>query len=263
MIGMLVARQARRADPSPESELDQPALRVRSEGGLSTLLIGTPGAARPSDDEIAAAIRLQPPAVRARLVLTVYGPEGPGGLAAPPGQPSLAQRLADRFARPVRAHHGVLLAGPLGPRTAVDRAGRPGWSPFALLSTYRPGQTGAVVDRWRAPFAGAQAIGPARYRLTADWSIDLAPAGLVIRRTAAAADPGLRAAPTDPDRVDLVIDAGDGVRLPDDMLTSLGRLADALPTDARARLRVVLTPGLPAISARALRWAVPAPQTSL
>jgi hypothetical protein len=145
-------------------------------------------------------------------------------------------------------------------RTAVDSAGAPSWRPFAQLSTYLPGEVGVQVDRWCAPFGQARIMSPARYWLTSDWAVDIVPAGLVVRPVDAGPDPFLRCAPTHPDRVDLVVDTPGGAALPDDMLTVLGRLGDALPAAARVRLRVVLTPEVDPLSERALRWAVPAPQ---
>jgi hypothetical protein len=237
------------------SVADDVAFRALPEEQRFTLLIGAPGEPAPTASQVAEVIATLTPADRGRVALTGYGAEQPGDA-------SLAQRLADLLERPVRAHHGLLLTGPgpIAARTAMDRSGRPSWRPFAQLSTYRPGRVGASVDHWRAPFEGAEGVGPASYRLTADWTIDVVPAGLVVRPAGADRDPLLRAAPTDPDHVDLVVDGVDGILLPDSMLTALGRLADALPTAARGRLRVVLTPGVPQISARALGWAVPAPQ---
>jgi len=236
------------------SGADDAAFRVLAEENRFTVLVGAPGEPTPTAAQLAELITTLPPSDARRVVLTGYGAE-------PAGPTSLAQRLADRLGSPVRASHGLLLTGPDGisQRIAVDRSGRPSWRPFAQLSTYRPGRSGATVDRWWTPFLGVIAAGPAGYRLTAGWTVEVVPAGLVVRPARAERDPALRAAPTDPDHVDLIVDGG---ALPDVVLTSLGRLADALPTAARERLRVVLTAAVPVASARALRWAVPAPQIS-
>ena len=244
--------------PARPVEADDPALRAVPGDGRFTLLVGAPGEPTPTVYQIADAVRSLAPAHQERLVLTVYGAE-------PADQISLAQLLADALGTPVRAFHGLPLneADGLGNRTAIDPAGRPSWQPFAQLSRYWPGSTGAVVESWQAPFPGAAPIGPGQYRLTDEWAVDLVPAGLVARPVDAATNPLLRCAPTHPDRVDLIVDGTGPQPLPDDMLTALGRFADALPFPARTRLRVVLTPGLPPASAQALRWAVPAPQESL
>jgi hypothetical protein len=233
------------------------AFRTVPEGGRFTLLVGAPGESTPTVPELVEVFGSLEPVTQNRLVLTVYGPE-------PAGPCSLAQQLAEALLRPVRAAHGLLVGGSAGParRIAVDLSGSPSWEPFAQLSTYRPGRTAATVDRWRAPFSGASAIGPGSYRLTPDWTIDVVPAGLVVRPTRSAPDPALSSAPTDPHQVDLVVDAPDGARLTDEMLTSLGRVADVLPTAARERLRVVVTERVAAASVRELRWAVPAPQVT-
>ncbi len=234
------------------SGADDAAFRWPAEPDRFAVLVGAPGELTPTAAQVAAAIGALPAGAARRAVLTTYGAE-------PAGADSLAQRLADRLDSPVRAQHGLLLPGPDGiaRRIAVDRSGRPSWRPFAEFSTYRPARSDPAVDRWQAPFPGAFPAGPAGYRLTADWTVDVVPAGLVVRPAGTQREPGLGAAPADPDHVDLIV-AGD--RLPDVVLTSLGRLADALPTPARDRLRVVLTAEVTTASARALRWAVPAPQ---
>jgi hypothetical protein len=235
--------------------IEEPAFSPETEPGRFNLLVGAPGELTPTVAQIGDLVRSLAPADQERLVLTMYGPE-------PGGDVSLAQRLADTLAVPVLAHHGLVLTQQVGPRSrvSIDAAGLPAWQPFALLSRYRPGGVGASLEKWRAPFPGALEIGPGRYWLTPDWMVEVVPAGLVVRQVFPAANPLLRVAPTDPDRVDLIVDGEDGKPLPDVMLTALGRLADALPSPARSRLRVVLAPGLPAASAKALSWAVPAPQ---
>ena len=237
------------------SAVDQTGVRTVPGDTRYTLLVGAPGEPLPEIGLIAEAVRSLPPFARDRLVMTVYGSEPEGGL-------SLAQRVADVLDESVRVHHGILTTDPDGTshRTAVDDNGRPSWRPFTQLSTYRPGQLGVTVDRWNAPFSGAQLIGPGRYRLTADWVVDVVPAGLIARPATAAPDPLLRCAPTHPERVDLVLDCPNQELLPDDMLTALGRLGDSLAPSARSRLRLLLTPGVRPASERALRWAVPAPQ---
>ena len=220
-----------------------------------TLLLGAPGGQLPGVGSVVEVIRSLEPAVRDRLMVTVYGAE-------PDGRLSLGQQLADALGGPVRVHHGVLTtaSGGTAHRTAVDAAGNPSWQPFAELSTYLPGRVGVQVDRWLAPFPEARIVSPARYQLTPEWIVDVVPAGLVVRPAAAAPNPLLRCAPTHPDRVDLVVDAPGGRVLPDDMLTALGRLGDAMPFAARSRLRLVLTADVAPSSERSLQWAVPAPQ---
>jgi len=237
------------------SGADNLAFRAVPGDTRFTLLVGDPGDRLPTVSQVKDAVLALEAGLREHLVLTVYGAE-------PTEDISLAQQLADALGTSVRAHHGLILADPDGTahRTAVDSAGQPSWRPFAQLSRYRPGGIGAVVERWRAPFTGASAVGPSRYRLTAEWTVDVVPSGLVVRPAGPTSNHLLRCAPTHPDRVDLVVDVPDGQRLPDDMLTALGRFADALPAAARSRLRVVLTPGVLPVSARALSWAVPAPQ---
>src|SRR4051812_14085427 len=235
-------------------EAENLAFRAVPEDTRFTLLVGNPGEPMPTAPQVADVVRSLERATQARLVLSVYGAESDEGI-------SVAQLLADTMATPIRAHHGLVLSAPDGTahRTAIDSAGQPTWQPFAQLSTYHPGGPGPVLERWRAPVPGAAAVGRGSYRLTDEWTVDVVPAGLLVRPTARVADPALTCPPTHPDRVDLVVDVSDGRVLPDGMLTALGRLADALPFAARSRLRVVLTPGAEATATRALRWAVPAP----
>ena len=179
---------------------DDDAFRAAPDEARFTLLVGAPGESTPTVAELVEVVGSLPATTRARLVLTVYGAESPdAGFGGGSGAGCLAQRLADALLRPVRAHHGLLLDGPDGlpRRTAVDLDGRPSWQPFAQLSTYRAGQVGATVDRWRAPFPAATAAGPGSYRLTSDWTVDVVPAGLVVRPAAAVPVAALRCAPTD------------------------------------------------------------------
>jgi hypothetical protein len=220
-----------------------------------TVLVGRPGERTPAVADVATVVRSLASDVRDRMVLTVYGAE-------PSAEHCFAQGLADLLGSPVRAHHGVVLADrdAIAHRTMVDAEGRPTWRPFAQASCYRPGRVGPEVELWRAPFQGAVAVGRGSYRLAPGWTVDVVPAGLVVHRAQSRPEPLLSCAPADPDRVQLVIEAGEHGALLEDMLPALGRLADALPKEARARLQVVLTPGGAAASARALRCAVPAPQ---
>jgi hypothetical protein len=231
-----------------------PGFCTDPKDGQFALLIGRPGEPLPRLADVADVARGLVAPLRERMAVTVYGPE-------PASDRCVAQRLADLLGSPVRAHHGVLLktADGVMNRYAVGPDGVPTWQPFAQLSTYAPGGTGPVGKLWRAHLPSAVKLGPGRYRLTVDWTVDVVPAGLVVRPAEVPPRPVLSCAPTDPDRVDLIIDAPDERGLTDDMLTALSRFADGLPSAARARARLVLMPGLPALSERALRWAVPAP----
>ena len=214
-----------------------------------------PGEALPEVDAVVDAIRALPSSGPDRLVLTMCAAE-------PDGRISLAQQIADALDEEVRVQHGVLTRDPDGAShwTAVDANGRPSWRPFSQLCAYRPGAWGAAVERWNEPFPGAELVGPARYRLTADWVVEVVPAGLLVRPVTTAPNLILSSVATHPERVDLFVDGPAGTTLPDDVLCALGRVADAMPAAARSRLRLVLTPGIVQQSELPLRWAVPAPE---
>jgi hypothetical protein len=235
---------------------DDLAIGALAESGRFNLIVGGPAEPLPGVCGVAETVRSLDPAVREGLVVTVYGAE-------PAGQRCLAQQLADILDVPVRAKHGMTLVEADG-RTcyvrAVGSAGQGSWRPFALESTYCPGSVGGTLERWCAPFPGAVAVGAGSYRLTADWTVEVVPAGLSVHLACAVAEGALRQAPTDPERVDLVVDSGDLERPPLEVVSALGRLADALATSARARMQVVLVCAGALASARELRLAVPAAQ---
>lgn len=232
-----------------------PVMDELLEEDRCVLLLGGPGVPAPAPCDVAGMVHLLYPTMRRRLVVNLYGPE-------PDGQVTFAQQLADLLGVSVRARHGFTMprSGGAPRRILIDRAGRPSWPPFVQLSVYHPRRSGATVEEWSEPVQGAEQVGRGAYRLTADWTVEVTPAGVLIRPATVRADPAWRAVPPDPEWVDLVIVVEPGEVLPDAVVSSLGRFADALPAEARSRLRVILTAPLAATSDRALRSAIPAPQ---
>ncbi|WP_261576435.1 hypothetical protein [Frankia gtarii] len=250
----LWARAPGLAPPAP----DEPALHaLPSRSGTIGVIVGAPGEPVPDVAAVAELLCTIPAADPDGVPVVRYG-------ADPADEPCLLRRLADRLGRPVLAQHGLLLTGADGwPRvTAIDLGRGSWWQPLAEQSVYPPlGPPRAV--RWRAPAPWLTDLGDGYYRLLDDWLVQVVPAGIALRHAGWPADPGVDAAPHDPGRFDLLLDApaaGLAAGLTDGLLTALGRLADALPASARLRLRVVLPAGMADRQALRLRWAVPAPQ---
>ncbi|CAJ61910.1 MULTISPECIES: hypothetical protein [Frankia] len=251
----LWARAPGMLPPAP----DEPALHAlppRSRG--ICVIVGAPGEPVPDVPVVADLLRAMPAADDPDGMHVVrYGVDPADG-------PCLPQRLADRLGRPVLAQHGLLLTGADGwPRVSAIDVGRAcWWHPLAEQSVYPPAGPPRVA-RWRAPAPWLTDLGGGYYRLQDDWLVQVVPAGIALRHAGWPADPDVDAAPHDPGRFDLLLDApaaGLVAGLSDGLLTALGRLADALPGPARLRLRVVLPAGLGTAQALRLRWAVPAPQ---
>jgi hypothetical protein len=246
---------AHRGEPTGRPARGPHLRAVPEHPSVTRLLVGAPGEPLPPVDRLAAFVRSLRPATRSSLRVLVYGPE-------PEDDVSLAQRLADELGEPLQARHGLVLGDEreTAATTVVGADSRPTWQPFACVSTYRPGGSGAEVTRWRRPAAHLAPAGPHLYELSDDWVVDVVPAGLVVRQATAVTEPWAAAPPAHADRVDLFIDLRDLRRRPDGMLAALGRFADSLPRPARTRLRVVRPGDCPDRVSQALRWAVPAPQ---
>ncbi len=236
---------------------DEPALHALPPRSGPIGVVGAPGEPVPAVAAVAELLYTIPAADPDGVPVVRYG-------ADPADEPCLLWRLADRLGRPVLAQHGLLLTGTDGrPRvTAIDLGRGSWWQPLAEQSVYPPVGPPRVV-RWRAPAPWLTDLGGGYYRLLDDWLVQVVPAGIALRRAGWPADPGVDAAPHDPGRFDLLLDApvaGLVAGLTDGLLTALGRLADALPVSARLRLRVVLPAGMTDGQALRLRWAVPALQ---
>jgi hypothetical protein len=204
------------------------------------LLIGALGLPLPEPDPVATALRPLARWLDDDAALLLLGSE-------PPRVPGLAQRVADRLGVAVPVRHG-------DPWRSDSR-----WQPFVSLSTYLPGGSGTRVDAWRLPVPGPPPCAAGSYPLPAGWVLDLVPAGMVARPSGQAPEPGPRGLPCHPDWAVLVVDSDSTGRIPDPVLTELGRLADRLPSAARFRLRVLTGSRVCAQAAAALRRAVPAP----
>ncbi|MCM3926555.1 hypothetical protein ND748_33400, partial [Frankia sp. AiPs1] len=210
---------------------DEPALHALPprSGGIG-VIVGAPGEPAPDVTAVAELLRATPAADPDGVHVVRYG-------ADPADGPCLPQRLADRLGRPVLAQHGLLLTGADGwPRvTAIDLGRGCWWHPLAEQSVYPPvGPPRAV--RWRAPAPWLTDLGGGYYRLLGDWLVQVVPAGIALRHAGWPADPDVDAAPHDPGRFDLLLDAPAArlaAGLTDGLLTALGRLADALPGTAR------------------------------
>lgn len=249
---------------------DDPAWQAAAvPGGAVTVIVGAPGEPAPDAPAVADLLRALPTPRPDGVVLARYGAESSvepaGGAAGSPdsdaaGVLCLPRRLAALLGRPLLAQHGLLLAGADGSLrvTAVDVGRGSWWHPLVEQSVYPP--TGPPrPSRWRAPAPGLPELGHGGYRLFDDWIVQLVPAGLVVRRADRPADADADAAPHDPGRLDLLLDVVPA-ELSDGALTALGRLADALPSPARSRLRLLLPADISQAQALRLRWAVPAPQ---
>ncbi|WP_261556608.1 hypothetical protein [Frankia tisae] len=249
-----------RASGTSAARPDDPAWRaVAAPGGALTVIVGAPGEPAPDGSAVADLLR----ALLARrpdgVVLAHYG-AGADPDADPSGAPCLPRRLAALLGRPLLAQHGLLLAAADGePRvTAVDVGRGSWWHPLVEQSIYRPSGPPSPW-RWRVPAPGLSDLGHGGYRLLDDWLVQVVPAGLVLRRAGRPVDPDADAAPHDPGRFDLLVDV-EPAELSDGALTALGRLADALPSPARSRLRLLLPADVTPAQAQRLRLAVPAPQ---
>jgi hypothetical protein len=233
------------AGPAPLQDL---AYGVPCAADRLALVVGAASGELAGDaaevDDVARVLQALPAALRATCVVMPCGPQV--------GPLPLAQRLADLVGGPVRCCHGIVHRAADGTWcvTAMGRSGQPAWRPFVTESVYHPGAGSPVPAGWVPPAAGMTVAGPGSYGLAAGWVVDVVPSGLLVRPVGVPAERLATRLPVDPEHVSLTVTCAPGGVLSGaggasgGVLAAVARLAQALPADARALLRLVAGPGV-------------------
>ncbi|RZU53472.1 hypothetical protein EV385_5400 [Krasilnikovia cinnamomea] len=156
-------------------ELTDPAYAITPDAGRLGVLVGRPGGRRLAEDAVYRTLAGLPAAVRERLTLIPYGPQGQLVEA-------LAERLTRGFAVTVETTAGLPVTSADGTRfhVAVDNAGISVWRPVVQRWARRAGHP-PLIREWINPLTGRPVRDAAVQRISERWLLEAVPCGLWLR----------------------------------------------------------------------------------
>jgi hypothetical protein len=208
-------------------------LRFPLSADRMAVLVGAPGEASPSVDDLSVLLSALAPALAGRAVLMPYGT----GKSDRP----LGQEVADRIGREVLAAHVLPRETPSGQTefSALGSDGQPTWRPYVAISRYQRGKRPAPWW-WTAPIPELRFAPDAVCALTEGWVLELIPSGMLVRPGAAPSPAEYYHHPVDPEMIGVIFTdfPGSSAQLPEAVLRAMHTLLSRLPAADRRRLRL-------------------------